>query len=378
MWVTSKLGETCKMYQPKTITKKEMVTDGKYDVYGANGIIGKHNKYNHEEPQLLIGCRGTCGSVNVSTPFSWINGNSMVIQPDTSKLSLNFMKYIFQGGIDLSRAISGTAQPQITAKSLNGITFFYPPLEEQERIVAKLDAEFAEINKVVEYCENSVSNAKDFLSQFRASHISEMLNSSHKVKLGSLASLKNGLNFSKGEKGYSIKILGVGDFGNRFSTGTEGLQFIETNSPVSTDYHLEHGDIVFVRSNGNKQLIGRSIVIENPNEKVTFSGFCIRCRIEMEDISPVFLCHYLKSSFVRDKLTSGGVGTSISSLNQKMLADIDVPILSESEQISHVRWLEKLENGFEDFVETHVKKFQLLNKLKSAILKQELQPSEAA
>ena len=184
------------------------------------------------------------------------------------------------------------------------------------------------------------------------------------------------MNYSKTEKGFAIKILGVGDFGNRFSTGSEGLKVIETSSPVSTDYHLEHGDIVFVRSNGNKQLIGRSIVIENPNEIVTFSGFCI-CRIEMEDISPVFLCHYLKSSVVRDKLISGGTGTDISNLNQKMLADIDVPVLSEYEQISLIQWIEQLEKGFEDFVEILVKKVQLVNKLKSAILKQELQSSEA-
>ena len=61
-----------------------------------------------------------------------------------------------------------------------------------------------------------------------------------------------------------------------------------------------------------------------------------------------------------------------------MLADIDVPVLSEHEQISLIRWIEKLEKGFEDFVEILVKKVQLVNKLKSAILKQELQSSEAA
>ena len=260
---------------------------------------------------------------------------------------------------------------------LKELPILVPPLAEQERIVAKLDAAFAEIDRIVESYEDSISNAKDCLSQVRASRISEMLNSSQKAKLGSLASLKNGLNCNKSEKGYPVKILGVGDFGNRFKTGTEGLQMIETSSPVSTDYHLEHGDIVFVRSNGNKQLIGRSIVIENPKEPSTFSGFCIRCRIEVEDISSLFLCHYLKSSVVRDKLISGGIGTNISSLNQKMLADIDVPLLSEHEQMSLVRWIEGLEKSFEDLLMTLVKRVQLADKLKSTILAQELQPPQS-
>ena len=47
MWTVSTLNETCKMYQPKTISAKEMKDDGEYVVFGANGIIGKYDKYNH-------------------------------------------------------------------------------------------------------------------------------------------------------------------------------------------------------------------------------------------------------------------------------------------------------------------------------------------
>jgi hypothetical protein len=68
-WQTSTLGEMCEMYQPKTISGKEMVADGEYPVFGANGIIGHYDRFNHEDPQLLITCRGaTCGSVNISAP----------------------------------------------------------------------------------------------------------------------------------------------------------------------------------------------------------------------------------------------------------------------------------------------------------------------
>ena len=151
MWTRTTLGESCKMYQPKTISAKEMVSDGDYVVFGANGIIGRYDKYNHAEPQLLVTCRGaTCGSVNISEPNSWITGNAMVIQPDSSNISMRFMEYICRGGIDLSKAITGAAQPQITRKSLEPIEFSYPPLEEQQRIVAKLDAAFAEIDNAIQ------------------------------------------------------------------------------------------------------------------------------------------------------------------------------------------------------------------------------------
>ena len=92
-----KLLEVCEVYQPKTISKKELKDDGKYKVYGANGVIGFYEKFNHEESEVLLTCRGaTCGAVNVSEPFSWINGNAMVVKPIDNLLTRNYIKYFLQ------------------------------------------------------------------------------------------------------------------------------------------------------------------------------------------------------------------------------------------------------------------------------------------
>jgi type I restriction enzyme S subunit len=140
------LKDFCKMYQPPTISTKEMVPNGAYVVYGANGPIGRYDKFNHEDSQLLVTCRGaTCGAVNISEPFSWINGNAMVIQPNKNLATLEYMKYAFMGGIDVSSAITGSAQPQITRTTLEVIKVPLPSLEKQSEIVQKLDSAFAEI-----------------------------------------------------------------------------------------------------------------------------------------------------------------------------------------------------------------------------------------
>jgi restriction endonuclease S subunit len=140
------LGQVCRMYQPKTISIRQLTVGGSYKVYGANGVIGRYDKYNHEESQLLVTCRGaTCGSVNVSEPFAWINGNAMVVKPDTGLVTFEYLKYAFVGGLDLSPAITGSAQPQITRQSLEVIRIDVPSLEEQRRIVLKLDSVIVEI-----------------------------------------------------------------------------------------------------------------------------------------------------------------------------------------------------------------------------------------
>jgi type I restriction enzyme S subunit len=167
-WEIKKLGEVCDMYQPKTISTKEMVESGAYPVFGANGIIGRYDKYNHEEPQLLITCRGaTCGSVNISEPKSWINGNAMVVRPKDHSIDLKFLEYLFRGGIDLSKTITGAAQPQITRQSLNPIEISYPKsLPEQQRIVSILDECFAAIDKAKANAEQNLKNAKELFESY--------------------------------------------------------------------------------------------------------------------------------------------------------------------------------------------------------------------
>lgn len=136
-WAEKTLGETCEMYQPKTIGMKDLIPDGPHPVFGANGVIGKYDKYNHEEPQLLITCRGaTCGAVNISEPNSWITGNAMVVRPKDGEIDLQFLEFFFRGGVDISVAITGSAQPQITRTSLEPLTVRFPKsIVEQENHV---------------------------------------------------------------------------------------------------------------------------------------------------------------------------------------------------------------------------------------------------
>ena len=93
-WKTDKLGCLCTMYQPQTIATNQLNEHGRYLVYGANGIIGRYDKYNHEKSQLLMTCRGnTCGEITVTKPFSWINGNAMVISPCDNKINIKYLEY---------------------------------------------------------------------------------------------------------------------------------------------------------------------------------------------------------------------------------------------------------------------------------------------
>ena len=119
------LSEIVEMYQPKTIMKHELIANGKYEVHGANNLLGHYDKFNHSGKTIAIACRGaTCGSVNVIIGDVWITGNAMVVAPkDLSDLDY-FVELL--PTIDFKRAISGSAQPQITRSSLETLTVPFP------------------------------------------------------------------------------------------------------------------------------------------------------------------------------------------------------------------------------------------------------------
>ena len=164
-WAQCKLDTICSVYQPKTISTKELVEDGRYAVYGANGEIGRYNKYNHTDSEVLITCRGaTCGRINVSRPFSWINGNAMVVHPHSNNLRKDFL-YYYLTSINFAPYISGSAQPQITRVSLQPLELPLPPLAEQGRIVAKIEELFAGIDAGVE----NLKSVKNQIALYRQS-----------------------------------------------------------------------------------------------------------------------------------------------------------------------------------------------------------------
>ena len=137
-----KVGELAEVYQPRTISQRELMENARYLVYGANGIIGKYHNYNHEESQVCITCRGnTCGAVCFTQPQSWITGNAMVINVDKvqDKLSKKFL-YYYLCGYNFTPIISGSGQPQIVRKPIEDIWLPLPTLKEQIFIVKKIDA----------------------------------------------------------------------------------------------------------------------------------------------------------------------------------------------------------------------------------------------
>ena len=153
------------IYQPQTIPTSELSDDYKYVVYGANGIIGRYDKYNHETSQICIACRGnSCGVINYSQPKSWITGNAMVINTDSYNINKRFV-YHTLCNINFTPYISGSGQPQIVRTSLENLKVWLPDVKIQAQISDMLDLFELKIATEGNIYDSLISQKQHLLSQ---------------------------------------------------------------------------------------------------------------------------------------------------------------------------------------------------------------------
>jgi type I restriction enzyme, S subunit len=186
------------------------------------------------------------------------------------------------------------------------------------------------------------------------------------VKLGSIAHFKNGLNFSKDSWGKGLKIIGVSDFKDYLYPKYETLDEINPNGVIRKTDLLKEDDILFVRSNGNRLLIGRSLHIKGLTEEISHSGFTIRLRFTSDLTYVPFYVYLLKSSLIRSTLSLHGGGTNINNLNQEILSNLDVPmpLLSVQKKIAAVL------STYDDLIENNDRRITLLEKMAEEIYRE--------
>lgn len=219
--------------------------------------------------------------------------------------------------------IKDEAYPSISLKDIENMPIILPNNKDKEELV------ITELDKINDLINLKKSQLKDY-DNLAQSIFYEMFgdpienNKGWEVKLlGTIAEFKNGLNFSKGESGNSYKFLGVSDFQNNKTVLSSSLCDIHLTESISNEYMLKTGDIVFVRSNGSKELVGRNVLMQ-VDEPTTFSGFCIRCRLTNTAFNSVYLSYLLKAPSMRPVITNSGRGCNISNLNQKILSSLPI------------------------------------------------------
>ena len=306
-----------------------------YPVYGGGGETFRTDDYNRENRFVIsrFGMSPECVRY-VSGKF-FLNDSGLTVISTDDRIDDNFLNiflYCNQPAIfSLGR---GIAQKNLDIKAFASFKVPLPSQLVQQKIVARCQ-------KIDD--ESIQAKEKIFVLQEKIEEIVANINGK-KTKLGLIAQFKNGLNYKEAHVGDTVNIVGVADFKNNKSPEWDKVKTITISEHVDDSYLLHKYDLVTVRSNGSRELVGRFMLIDKePEERTTFSGFSIRVRIISEDVDKEFLYYLLSSSDVRQRLTTGSNGANIKSLNQDLLSNLDILIPPLSEQKNTVSGIKRIE-----------------------------------
>ena len=282
-----------------------------------------------KEGDILFSIAGVIGRVAIVTrnilPAN-INQALAIIRIKKDDIYLPYVKLILTSPLikkQFERKKQGVAQLNISLKDINDLEIPLP-----------------EIGKQIEYA-NSFKKVEKLIytRQYQLQKLDELVKARFVEMFGDpvtnpmdwptkplleMGYCKNGMNFHTGDSGIEMHCLGVGDFKDySVIDGTDYLPTISLNEAPPEESMLQDGDLVFVRSNGNKALVGRCLLVYPHNTPTTYSGFCIRYRLTSAEVNIAYLLRVLKTDSMRKKMA--GRGANIQNLNQQILAALNIP-----------------------------------------------------
>ena len=331
-WI--KIGDTIPNSMYITNTKEKIISEGL-----------KKSRFVHKGDFLLS------NSMSFGRPYileidGCIHDGWLLIRDGKNSFDKKFLYYYLSSSSTYltfqSLAVGGVVN-NLNSEMVRNLVVPLPPLDEQKRIADVLDKASELIKKRKEQIRLMDELAKSLFIEMFGDPVENPMGWEIKL-LGELGAFKNGINYGQKDTGYLAKILGVGDFKSQnVFDNIDSLSSVRLTEKPNPEYFLNDGDIIFVRSNGSKELVGRNIIIYPRGKLVTFSGFCIRFRVLSSHILPSYLQNILLIPSQKSRLLENGRGCNIQNLNQQMLSSINIPLPPLELQKAFVNRIEAIE-----------------------------------
>ena len=174
-WSLIKLKYISHLKSGEYISKDEYDDNGKYNIYGSNGVIGKSNKINNVKKNIIIGRVGACGEVNIATE-GWISDNALILDVVSKNYNFNYVVYSLNS-MNLKELASGTAQPLITGTQVKNLSLVNLDKNVQIKIANFLDEKTSQFNLIISKKEKLIER----LEEAKKSLISEVVTGKVKV-----------------------------------------------------------------------------------------------------------------------------------------------------------------------------------------------------
>lgn len=283
---------------------------------------------------------------------------------------------------------TGTHYPAVSDRAVLAQEIPLPPLKEQKRIVAKIEALIVRVDAVRERLAKVPAILKRFRQSVLAAACSGRLTSGNEtswttkyIKDLLLDSPQNGLYKPQTSYGSGTPIVRIDDFHDGRLRPSKSLKRLLLSEDEVQKYRLNEDELLINRVNSLK-FLGKSVVVPALSETTVFESNMMRCRMDESLLNAKYLGIYLRSPRGTDELRSNAKhAVNQASINQTDVAKVPVPLPGLEEQLQIVQRVEALFK-VADAIETRVEHAtaraeRLTQSILAKAFRGELVPTEA-
>ena len=307
------------------LERKSLKKKGLYPYCGANGVLDYIDEFIFDQEILCIaedggswGFREKCAYI-INEPC-WVNNHAHVL---VAKENVN-VKYLcyYLNYTDLSKHITGTTRGKLTKSALEKIEVKIPDYSTQNKIVNALDKAQELIDKRKAQIEALEQLVQSLFWEMFGTYLTSNRN---KMFFGELVKeFRYGTSVKSGEFGYPI--LRIPNIVNGIIDESD-LKYCELPEKDFLKLKLQENDLLFVRTNGNPNYVGRCASVTKKQEGYVYASYLIRARIDLDKLNTEYVTKYMNSVFGRHEIIQKATTSAGQyNINTEGLGNILIPV----------------------------------------------------
>ncbi len=274
----------------------------------------------------------------------------------------------------------GSTVKYVRMSNFTNYEISYPSIEEQERIVAKIEELFSDLDNAVDTLNATKAQLEVYKQAVLKNAFDGKLTNNGDPEIKELASFIEHPRYGTSKKcDYQNDIEAYTEVYRipniDASTGTldrSDLKYAKFDEDEIEKLSLKYGDILIIRSNGSPSIVGTAAMVREQDVSGLFAGYLIRIRIsDHEKLSPKYLLRYLSSYDARRYIENVSKSTSgVNNVNAQEIKKIKVPYFKKEIQDQIIYAIDSRLSAYENIEKTVNDALQQASAMRQSILKQ--------
>lgn len=321
---------------------------------------------------LLVAMYGSIGKLGI-TGIDCCTNQAIAYAKElygvTTKFMYYQMKFLKPQLISMGK---GGTQKNISQTVLNSLDVIVPPIDEQQRIVAKIEELFSKLDKGVEelnkikeqlkiYRQAVLKEAFEGKSSYEDFQICEILDLVDNIKIGPFGTMLHKEDYISN----GIPVINPQHIKSGVIVNSPNISVSREKALELSSYRLQNNDIIM----GRRGEMGRVAPVTNNEEGWICGTGSILFRLKPE-YDAAFYSKILASPDTVHYLEENATGTTMKNLNEKIAKHIPVPKVTRAEQVNVMREVDRKLSVCDKIEQIVNESLQKAESLRQSILKQ--------